>query len=439
MTGIRILLYFLLIGSITTCKSDSQDSFSVVSDLAFEQEQKIGENKVLTSSTQSLNRYHSSLRGFSNTKLSYDADRRTINLNFEKEEQKLSLNNIDARFLLPLLPYDHSAVIDDFDKANLTLAEFARNGISLSHQDDNTEFGFFNGSDQLFNDEAEYSFDGSTMKPNQKVRPKRFSIVNNCLNPGLWELSASDAVGEMFHSWFTLPTEKYFSMVKKENNIENSAEELKTFVETNDIFQSIPAKLDILRSVDRVILETTASLSQTKEIGAYSSQDSRRKVQRGFFKILRNQQEVQASTFSDLQAGDIFSLNSFENPGVYNRKKRMEIVFDPEWEKVTCSIVNPKTTYGGQHNKYGSNEYLEIELFSKDKSRSFIAGNIPIQLLAFGEDYRIPAFGAGVLDASENIERRYLRLKEGPYPHYAYLIEKKQRSRPTYQQSSYRL
>ncbi len=427
MKLLKVLVILFIISSLLLACDAEKQSFSIAAELKFEQEEKQENNKVLTSSTQSLNRYHSSLREFSTANLNFDANSNSINVKLEKGGKKLVLDKIDARFLLPLLPYKHDSQIDDFDKANLTLAEFARNGISLSHQKNNSKFGFFHGSDELFNDEPEYSFIGSEIGPNKNVRPKRFSIVNNCLNPGLWELSATDAVGEMFHSWFTLPYNHYFNMVKAQNNIDNPAEELKSFVESNDIFKNIPAKLDRLRNVKKEILVSKAVISQHKEIGAYSSQDSRRKVQRKFYNIQRNGAQIETKNFGDLVSGDVFSLHSFENPGVYNSKKRMDIVYNPNWEKVVFNIVEPKTSYGGKHDQYGANEYLEVELFSKDESQSIVAGNIPIQLITFAEDYRIPAFGAGVLDASENIERRFLRLEEGPYPQYAYQIEKNQK------------
>jgi len=392
--------------------------------LALDQEEKQGPNKVLTSSTQSLNRYHSSLREFSEANLVYDAANKTISLQLIRDDQTMTLNKINSKFLLPLLPYKHESTINDFDKANLTLAEFARNGVSLSYQENNTKFGFFNASPNLFNDEAEYFFNGTEMEPNRKVKPKRFSIINNCLNPGLWELSGSDAVGEMFHSWFTLPSEQYFEMVKLENNIDNPSQALKTFIETNDVFNQIPAQLYKLRSIEKELLQSKARLAANKAIGAYSSQDSRRKVQRGFYRIFRDSQEIQASKFGDLQSGDIFSLHSFKNPGVYDSKDRMKIEFSPNWEKTIIRAVKPLTTYGGKHDAYGKYGYLEIELFSKDESQSIIAGNIPIALLGYGEDYRIPAFGVGVLDASEPIERRFLRVEKGQFPHYAYLLEK---------------
>ena len=47
-------------------------------------------------------------------------------------------------------------------------------------------------------------------------------------------------------------------------------------------------------------------------------------------------------------------------------------------------------------------------------------GNLPVDLLVFQEDYDVPGFGVGILRASEPIEKRYLFLKDGPAPIYAF-------------------
>jgi hypothetical protein len=62
-----------------------------------------------------------------------------------------------------------------------------------------------------------------------------------------------------------------------------------------------------------------------------------------------------------------------------------------------------------------------VIVYSKDESQAIVIGNVPLSLLVFQHDYIIPAFGVGVLPASELIERRHLRIKDGPKPHYAYL------------------
>ena len=67
-----------------------------------------------------------------------------------------------------------------------------------------------------FNNEAEFIYTSQgEIQPNKQVRPKRMSVVNNCLDPCLWEINASDAVGEMYHAWLDMPdfdsVEEHFS------------------------------------------------------------------------------------------------------------------------------------------------------------------------------------------------------------------------------------
>ncbi len=399
--------------------------FSVQLVPLLDQEEKISEDKVLNAGTQSINRYHSILRNFPKLSFDYFPDTKRITLSLGNKKQQIFLHHIDSRFLVPYLPYLHAKRIDAFDKANLLLAEFARSGISMSFQEKNARFAYFNCSDELFNEKGEYEFLNGEIRPNPQVLPKRISLINNCLNPGLWELNASDAVGEIYHSWFTLPKADYYRILKENNGIENAEKELDSFLEGQGRFSNIPLELDRLRTHLKDLFNSTAHLVLDKKLGAYSSQDSRRKVQRGFYEILRGEEKKSVQQFSELQQGDVFSLHSFIPPGVYHAQKRMNIPYNKQWGKVTFSTVEPKTSYGGKHDKYGQYGYLEIELFNRENTQSILVGNIPIQLLVLSEDYKIPAFGAGVWNASEPVERRFLRLEEGPFPHYAYLIEHK--------------
>jgi len=410
------------------CESN-ESIFSVELIPTLDQEEKISEDKVLSSSTQSINRYHSILRNLSKLNFDYFPQSKKIALTLGNSKGQVFLHHIDSRFLVPYLPYVHSASIDDFDKANLLLAEFARSGVSLSFQEHNTRFGFFNSEDGLFNEKGEYEFVAGEIRPNPQVLPKRISLVNNCLHPGLWELNATDAVGEIYHSWFSLPQEDYFRMIKENNGIENSQEELSSFLEEQKVFSKIPLELDRLRAHKTVLNTTMAQMPISKMLGAYSSQDSRRKVQRGFYEILRGEEQASIQNFSELKKGDVFSLHSFVPPGVYHSQQRMKISYQDQWGPVTFSIVEPKTFYDGQHDRYGQYGYLEMELFNLDSTQSIIVGNIPIQLLVLSEDYKIPAFGVGVWNASEPIERRFLRFQEGSFPHYAYLVENREEKR----------
>ena len=191
--------------------------------LQLDKEKMLSPNKALNSGTQSINRYHSILRSMERVTFSHQPENQTLDIYLEQAGQtQLGIHNLETQFLVPLLPYSHRDEIDDFDKANLLLAEFARNGIQVSYQEDNTAYGFFNTPTELFNNEGEYLYSNQKIKPNPKVRPLRMSIVNNCLHPGLWELNATDAVGEMYHSWLKLPHDFYFDLIRNQNQITTS-------------------------------------------------------------------------------------------------------------------------------------------------------------------------------------------------------------------------
>ena len=116
-------------------------------------------------------------------------------------------------------------------------------------------------------------------------------------------------------------------------------------------------------------------------------------------------------------------MHAFIPPGIYDHSQSFDIPYRSDWKKVEIYEVNPLTSYGYAPNKWQNQGSIEVVLHAEDGKRAIVAGNIPISLLVFGADYSIPAFGAGVLSSSELIERRHLRLREGPLPHYAYLIQ----------------
>lgn len=420
----RTLWGGLLVGLLCSCQTPPTSTEVEPITLQLDQELLLDSTKALNSGTQSLNRYHSVLRNFNQVAVDYRSGKLALSMQTESGEKALQVYNIDGDFLVPLLPYNHAKMADEFDLANLVLAEYARNGVDLSYQPENKEFGYFNSPSQIFDEEGEYVFtpEGEVL-PNPEVKPKRFSVVNNCLDPGLWELSASDAVGEMYHGWFQLPPALYYAMIRDQNNLQNDPEAIRTFMENPPAFSEIPLDLNRFRKEKKELLSTQASVAGDKQIGGYSTQDSRRKVQRGFYQILREYQPIQLSSFAELQVGDIFDMHSFRPPGIYDHQARMQVPYRPEWNQVRIREVEPSTSYGGKHQGFGQFGYIELELANDQNQQRIIVGNIPVSLLVLSEDYKVPAFGAGVLSSSELIERRHLRLQQGPYPHYAYLAE----------------
>lgn len=396
--------------------------------ILLDQEECDLDGNVINASTQSINRYNSVLRDFDQLEVKWEPGQKELSLNLwnEDKQQSVELKTIDIRFLSPLLPYKHQN-LDNFDRTNLMLAECMRTSISLAKSEDQSKYGHFTSIDQsLFNDE-EYLFEENEIKPNPQVRPNRISVANNCLNPGLWEISASDSVGEMYHGWFEMPKDIYFDIVKEVNQLkEVDAEEIAKALDCNANFNAV-LDLQRLRKVEDKLGTYKATLVKNKPIGSYSSQESRRKVQRGFFSIERDNEKIEASELGSLQEGDEFKLMAFVAPGIYTEKyEKIVAPFSDQWEDVEIRRVEPLTRYPESTPSFDSMGHLEVTVYSKDRTQAIIVGNIPVELLVFQEDYRISGFGVGIFPPSELAERRYWRLKEGPAPHYAYLVSIKE-------------
>ncbi|WNJ18770.1 hypothetical protein [Pontibacter sp. G13] len=421
------MFLILAASTLVSCSQNPQDVDAVAVSISLDQERLIEPGKVLSSSTQSLNRYHSKLRDLETLSCAFDRETQKIQIGLSdpQTDARLVLHGLDARFLVPILPYHNEQSPDGFDLANLMLAEYARNGIGLSFQDLNDRFGYAGASDGLFDEQGEFIFgEDGQIAPNPAVKPKRVGITNNCLQPGLWELAAKDAVGEMYHGWFKLPQEFYLDIIKDVNGISISDEALNKVLEHGFGEGEVPLHLERLRTVNGSFEVGPVALNRSKELGSYSSQDSRRKVQRSFFRTMRDGAELPADILGDMQEGDQFELTAFVPPGVYDSSEPVKINFDPNWVEATCWNVLPKTSYGQNSEDYGQQGYLELHLESGDGLRKLVVGNVPISLLVPQEDYRIPAFGVGVFAPSELIERRYLRVEQGPPPHFAYLASK---------------
>ena len=357
----------------------------------------------------------------------FEAEKNVLLMTLRSDDQKnLKIRNIDARFIIPLLPYPHSESLDAFDKANLMLAEYARNGIQLSYQNENSLFGYFYADENLFSSsEEEYEYRNGMLQPKSDLRPVRFSVTNNCLKPGLWELNATDSVGEMYHGWFDFPKKIYYQMIRSINGLKLSDKSLSRALRYQKDLSKVPLKLDKLRHFDKLLLSVKPNIVSNKPIAAYSTQDSRRKVQKGYFKIFRNMKEIEMHSVSGLKDGDIFRVKRFVPPGVYSDSKCEKIPFNRKWNMAVINGVTPRTKYHEATGSPDGKSYVEITIFKDDGNSAVVMGNIPVDLLVAQEDYGIFAFGVGVFPPMEPIERRYLRYHQGPVPHYAYEIQKK--------------
>ena len=389
--------------------------------LKLDQEERLADQP-LSASTQSVNRYRSVLSRFDAADLIYDARRGRLRLHLDeggRASDAIAFENIDPRFVVPLLPYRHDKRLSPFDKLNLMLAEYSRNGIELSLQDKNTEYGYV-ASRGLFNDDEEYRFEDGKVVPNPGARPKRMSLVNNCLFPGLWELSAADSVGELYHAWMTLPAHGYFELVRAVDGIDASDEEMADVLDYHKTIPRVAIDFERLRAAGRVFGSAAVKSEASRPVGGYSTQDSRRKVQRKFYRIQRDGQEIAARTFADLKAGDMFTFYSFIPPGIYTNKTLRTVPYQPIWTSATLTEVKPRTRFGDAPPQPHPQGALELTLRSSDGKRALVVGNLPIDLLVFQEDYDVPGFGVGVQRASDPIEKRHLFLSEGPAPVYAY-------------------
>ncbi len=385
-------------------------------------EERLPDGQPLSGSTQSVNRYRSVMSRFDTVDVHYNAKENLLGVRFGKDDP-LEYQRVDARMLTPLIPYAHARKLTPFDRLNLMLAEYSRSGVELSLQDKNSEYGYATARG-LFNDDEEYRFADGKVVPNGGARPKRMGLVNNCLFPGLWELSASDSVGEMWHAWMTLPAHGYFELVRAVDGIDDGDEVLADVLDYHKTIARGPIDLARLREVTRELGTFPIAVDGQKAIGGYSTQDSRRKVQRRFFRVERGGHEIAAQTFSDLRAGDTFQFFSFIPPGIYTRKTLRTVPYEPIWTTATLKEVTPRTRFGVEPSPHRYVDgALEVTLRSSDGKRAVVVGNLPIDLIVFADDYDVPGFGVGVMRASEPIEKRHLFLRDGPAPVYAYAAD----------------
>ena len=394
--------------------------------LHLDQEEQTVDGKLMNPATQSINRYSSVLRDLNRlleVELSDGGKKVSFTLGTMQGEDRLFANAIESKFLVPLLPYPTGGKPDAFDQANLMLAEFARNGIALSYQDENSMFGYFNATEGLFEENTEdYRYMNGQMSPNERTKPRRFSVTNNCLKPGLWEFAAKDTVGELYHSWFDMPREAYHQMIRGASDIQITDSDLADALSYDADISDVPLVLERLRREGKTLGSVQPRIRMSKEVGGYSSQDSRRKVQKGYFQVIRDGEVIEPKTFAEMKPGDVFRVRRFIAPGIYAAEDFEEFTYNPYWSKAQIREVTPLTRYPGGREADDPLGYVEIQLYESGGKRSIVVGNLPVSLLVEQDDYRIHAFGAGVLPPSEVVERRYLRIKEGPVPHYAYLI-----------------
>ena len=144
--------------------------------IKLDQEEKKANGGVLNPSTQSVNRYHSRLRELKSIDAKLMEGGLVLRLHAPGGE--VMVENLNPAFIAPLLPYPHAPEPDAFDRVNLMLAEYARNGVSVSPQEKNTKFAYFRTTRNFLEEGEEYLMEGGELKPNATLLPRRFGVTN---------------------------------------------------------------------------------------------------------------------------------------------------------------------------------------------------------------------------------------------------------------------
>ena len=168
-------------------------------------------NIVFSSSTQSFLRFHHALEKSDKVKIKISDNY----LDFYLDGYKIQ--NIFFEDLIPRLPYILSGAADSFDLLNLRIMEYNRRGIAYA-RGPLTSIGYF--SSNQFDDTPWFTKKDYELQPNPNYTPLRMSVTNNCLFPGLWEISANDQSGNLFHGWFNFPKETYYKIVAEKIDLQ---------------------------------------------------------------------------------------------------------------------------------------------------------------------------------------------------------------------------
>jgi hypothetical protein len=339
-------------------------------------------------------------------------------LRFEHPEIEFEVVDLPFDQLVPRLHYKPPGNPDAFDALNLMLAEYSRNGVSVPAGKAGDTMAHFETDleeERPYRVEADYQF-----AANERFRPVRFAVINNCLKPGLWEISASDRSGEIHHSWMTMPDAVYHQLVARSNGLSEE------FVRDALAWRADAVELDLdrLRRAPQPLGSVVAELLTGSKSG-YSSQGSRRKLAAGFALVERGAERVMPKSLADLTATPVH-LSSFVEPGKYsmNERRRFDFGFLRGIREARVMRTTAITDYNWRHNVNPSHpDCVEIHLDLGEWT--IILGNLPIKLLVPQEDLGIWGFGVGVLPSSDFAERRKFLIEDGPPPSFAYLCRKK--------------
>ncbi|MEM7583083.1 MAG: hypothetical protein AAF560_06860 [Acidobacteriota bacterium] len=391
-------------------------------DVASTVEHRLSDGGLYTPSTQSFLRGHHWLENLQRIHLAIDDDA-LARFDFESrsDEHTLTVHNFPIEQTVARLHYSPASPPDDFDAFNLMLAEYSRNGLSIpvgGPGDSMTHFETSLPAEVPWVLAGDYQF-----VPNAEFRPYRMAVINNCLEPGLWEINASDRAGEIYHGWFTLDPEAYAELVARTNGVDEefAAGAVQWSADKRRL------ALDRLRTVESDVGRFALALADPEGPVGYSSQGSRQKLGRRFVQIETPEGELA----TPVKLGELVShpvhMSNFIAPGVYSLtdRKPFDLTFLGQPEGVEIRRVRPLTHYDWRRSDrppdHRDATHLEMTLYVGGKS--IVIGNLPLPLLVRQEDYTLAGFGVGVLAAEDLAERRRYLIEEGPAPSFAYLIQ----------------
>lgn len=412
----EILIGLILIGCLYSCQHKEKFEVSITPSM----EHKTEDGKPYTPGTQSFLRGHHWLETIEKASFSFNNDLVADIAFLTKGQDKnyIKAKNIPLQQLVPRLHYKVGDQPDEFDYFNLMLAEYSRNGISFPFAKEGDAITHFETNlkpDIPWKLAGDYEF-----APNPDFKPVRLSLVNNCLSPGLWEMNASDKTGEVWHGWFDFPEDKYFKLVAKVNGLEEEATK-KALAWKDD---GVKVDLDRLRKVKREI--GSGLVGVVNEEISYSSQDSRRKLSKGFVTCKREENKYTRPLDLEDMISSKVKMAKFDKPGIYSIEDRMEFDFSylGKPEKITVREVDPLTSFDYNNTTYERDDltYIEIEI-ALPENRKLIIGNLPLNLMVQKEDFAIHGFGVGILSSSDFAERRQFLINQGFHPSFAYFVK----------------
>lgn len=186
-----------------------------------------------------------------------------------------------------------------------------------------------------------------------------FSIANNCLERGLWEVKvARSEAGKtvtLFHAWLTIPDEEYARLFREANGLDE-----KNF---DKLFASYPGVGGFAMPLEA--LRTVKSERALASLDTHAGDPLERLTeQRGKTKLL----ETAAATYGDFALGDRqpITMAKFVPPGRYDQADTMR--FDLTW------LAHPSRILWREVSSPGvSGTYPEIEVDYENGYRILIA------------------------------------------------------------------